>query len=247
MASNPYVNKVELADGTTLIDITDTTAEASDVAAGSVFYAASGLRSTGTMKKGNTRIWYGTSDTAATTRNKETSITGYDAYTAGDIVIVTFVYAQDYNGVPRLNINSLGNKNILRTTGQNGYRYQWLAGETVQFLYDGTQFLDVRGGLATTTYYGRTKLATSASSTATGTALTPAALNNFSLNMVSGYPLYDAASTYAVGDMVRYSYSTYKCKTAITTAEAWNADHWDQLPAIQKQLKDFTVAEMKAL
>lgn len=196
---------------------------------------------------GNTRIWYGTSGTAATTRNKETSITGYDAYKTGDIVIVTFENAQDYNGVPRLNINGLGNKNILRTTGQNGYRYMWLAGETVQLLYDGTQFLDVRGGLATTTYYGRTKLATSASSTATGTALTPASLNNFSLNMVSGYPLYDAASTYAVGDCMRYSYSTWRCTTAITTAEAWNADHWEQLPALQKQIRDFTVGELKAL
>ena len=32
------VNKVDLADGTTLIDITDTTAEAADVAAVKVFY-----------------------------------------------------------------------------------------------------------------------------------------------------------------------------------------------------------------
>lgn len=41
-------NKVQLADGTVLMDITDTTAEASDVAAGKAFYSASGLRSIGT-------------------------------------------------------------------------------------------------------------------------------------------------------------------------------------------------------
>lgn len=45
---NEYVNKVELADGSTLIDITDTTAEASDVKNGEVFYLASGQRSVGT-------------------------------------------------------------------------------------------------------------------------------------------------------------------------------------------------------
>lgn len=49
MAENPYVNRVALANGDTLMDITDTTAEAGDVLTGQVFYAASGLRSTGTL------------------------------------------------------------------------------------------------------------------------------------------------------------------------------------------------------
>ena len=41
-------NKVVLSDGTTLMDITDTTAEASDVAAGKDFYTRSGVKATGT-------------------------------------------------------------------------------------------------------------------------------------------------------------------------------------------------------
>ena len=41
-------NRVELADGTVLMDISDTTAEVSDVAAGKAFYSASGARSIGT-------------------------------------------------------------------------------------------------------------------------------------------------------------------------------------------------------
>jgi len=49
MASNPYVNRVETADGTTIMDISDTTAEANEVLAGEVFYSASGQRSTGTL------------------------------------------------------------------------------------------------------------------------------------------------------------------------------------------------------
>lgn len=48
MASNPNVNKVVYGN-TTLIDITDTTATAGDVAVGKTFYSASGARSIGTM------------------------------------------------------------------------------------------------------------------------------------------------------------------------------------------------------
>lgn len=48
MANNPYVNKVQLANGTVLIDISDTTAAASDVAAGKIFYTAAGVPTTGT-------------------------------------------------------------------------------------------------------------------------------------------------------------------------------------------------------
>lgn len=48
MANNPYVNKVQLANGTTLMDITDTTAEVADVAEGKSFYLANGQRAVGT-------------------------------------------------------------------------------------------------------------------------------------------------------------------------------------------------------
>lgn len=42
-------NKVKLADGTTLIDITDTTASTQDVAQGKYFYSADGVKREGTL------------------------------------------------------------------------------------------------------------------------------------------------------------------------------------------------------
>lgn len=52
MASNPYVNKVQLADGTTIMDLTPTTAVASDVASGKYFFTASGQLTLGSASGG---------------------------------------------------------------------------------------------------------------------------------------------------------------------------------------------------
>ena len=41
---------------------------------------------------------------------------------------------------------------------------------------------------------------------------------------------YNPSSTYTAGSYVWYNQYYYKCKTAITTAEAWTADHWEQMP-----------------
>lgn len=40
---------------------------------------------------------------------------------------------------------------------------------------------------------------------------------------------FDAASTYAVGDYVIYNTKTYVCKTAITTAAAWDSTKWTEV------------------
>ena len=49
MASNPYVNKVEKADGTIIIDLTSDTATAADVVSGKYIHLATGERVQGTL------------------------------------------------------------------------------------------------------------------------------------------------------------------------------------------------------
>lgn len=52
--ANQHVNNVILADGTTLMDIRDTTATAADVALGKTFYLATGEKAVGTLDFLNT-------------------------------------------------------------------------------------------------------------------------------------------------------------------------------------------------
>lgn len=94
----------------------------------------------------------------------------------GAIILVKFANAQTYNGQPTLNVNGTGAKGIVSIGTTVGVRYQWLAGESVLFVYDGTNWAEVNGGLASTTYYGVTKLSSSTTSTSTALAATASAV-----------------------------------------------------------------------
>lgn len=179
---------------------------------------------------------YGVCSTAAATQAKTVSIPGVSALTEGLRITVLFSAAQTYNGAPTLNVNSLGAKEVRLSTGTKSTRYIWTAGEFVDFIYSGTYWVIVDGFVATTTYYGATKLSASATSTSSALALTPSALNSLVLNMIADAPVYSTSGTYAVGDRVRYSYNLWECNTAIDTAEAWTADHWTKIDPIQEQI-----------
>lgn len=183
--------------------------------------------------------YYGTCATGASTQAKVVVCTGFTLKT-GVSIRVKFTNAQSYNGQPTLNVNSTGAKNITLRGTTASMKSIWQAGEIVEFTYDGTNWIWERGGVSTTTYYGVTKLSSSLTSTSTALAATPSTINGAMQNIVTGYPVYSATATYEVGDRVRYSSYVWECTTAITEAEAWNAEHWTTVDTLQAQIDDIT-------
>ena len=81
------------------------------------------------------KMLYGTCSTAAATAAKVATATGFELV-SGTSVSIKFTYSNTAAS-PTLNINSLGAKAVY----VNGTRYAyWVAGSTVTFVYDGTQF-----------------------------------------------------------------------------------------------------------
>ena len=125
---------------------------------------------------GNLRLYLATCSTAPATQAKEITVDGLTALETGDTFVVIFSSGQTYNGAPTLNVNSLGAANIRRLTGTNAGQYEWVAGQILTLVYDGTNFVIENGGIAGTTYYGKTKLSSSVSSTSEALAATPKAV-----------------------------------------------------------------------
>ena len=109
MATNPYVNKV-IYGNQTVMDISDTTAETSDVASGEVFYDRSGARSVGTAD------YYSPSDTAETILDDADYFPFYDASASAKRKTLWSNIKDKLNSVffRRSEANVLGAKNLLK-------------------------------------------------------------------------------------------------------------------------------------
>lgn len=203
------------------------------------------ISATGGGGTGN-NVFYGTCTTGASTAAKVVVCEDFTAseLVAGTRLTVYFTNANTYNGQATLNVNGTGAKNLYYNGTTANARYMWVSGESVEFVYNGEQWATVNGGLATTTYYGVTKLLTSAASDSQSVALTPRSL--YYLANYSIAPFYSASSTYAVGDKVRYSYYLYECIVPITAPEAWTEGHWQQINPLQTQI-DALEARIRAL
>ena len=121
-------------------------------------------------------IWYGTCSANSTTIPLVVTTTSGDFVLAtGNMVRVKFTSFTSIT-LQKLNVDSTGAVNIVPVDGITFSNNYWIGGEVVDFVYDGTNFVMVDGGRASTTRYGITMLSSSVSSTAQAEAATPYAV-----------------------------------------------------------------------
>lgn len=118
-------------------------------------------------------VYYGTCSTAASTQQKAVTASNFpSALKAGQKLRVVFTNAQTYNGQPTLKVNSLAAVNICKFGTTAAARYEWQAGQVLDFIYDGTNWIIVDGELASGNYPGKVKLTDNYSSTSPSAAST---------------------------------------------------------------------------
>ncbi len=132
--------------------------------------------SAGATGAGGGGLMYGTCSTAA---NQGAKAVDCDGFTLSTGVSIRVYFANGNTiSTPTLNVNSTGAKSIVKYGTTSVGAYAWYNGEVVDFVYDGTYWRLVDGGLATTSYYGVTKLQSTISNSSS-TALTPLAIYNY--------------------------------------------------------------------
>ena len=124
-------------------------------------------------------IWYATCYTATGTAAKEaTSSSGNFTLATGAMVRVKFT---NTNNQPNATLSVDGStaKAIKNLPSDSNVNTQWWrAGEVIDLVYDGTDFIMSDGGQASTGYYGKTILSNSTSSSSQTTAATSKAVKD---------------------------------------------------------------------
>jgi hypothetical protein len=143
--------------------------------------------------KGNTKIFYTSCQTPASTAAKTMSCTDFDAATdlvSGTILFVFFETANDVDNIT-FEINNSGAKPVAVNASITATNKAWKSGEVGCFIFNETAdfWIMVDSGQATTDYYGVTKLSNATNSTSQDLAATPKAVKD----------ALDAAKAYADG------------------------------------------------
>lgn len=111
----------------------------------------------GTIKRGNAAVFVGTCSTAGSNPIKDVVCPAYDQLVVGDIIYVTFTYANEVSqSLLRLNVNNTGVKYIKRyggTTNLDLSNYREIStGSPIKFIYDGTYWKVDSAGRIKITY-----------------------------------------------------------------------------------------------
>lgn len=104
-----------------------------------MFAAVQAIADDQILSKIKNQIWYGTSSTAASTRAKTVTCSGFTLKT-GETIAVKFTNTNTVVA-PTLNVNGTGAKNIVTKTTTSTLKGAWSAGSVVLFTYDGTNWV----------------------------------------------------------------------------------------------------------
>ena len=136
------------------------------------------------------KVWYATSSTSGSTSSKVATTTDYVynrgfSLEAGNIVFVKFYNQSTSADNLYLNVDNTGSKQVYVTGNYADGSYLWNANDVVGFIYDGTYWRMLGGGKATTSSYGKVKLATNYTDSSSTTVPTSAHLYSV-YSMLSG-------------------------------------------------------------
>ena len=121
-------------------------------------------------------IWYGTCSTSASSSPKSITTASNDfSLTAGNMLVVLFSHTNSLSSVS-LQVDGGASKSAYAMDGTSDISNRWGSNEVVSFVYDGTKFVMLEQGLASTTQYGITKLNNTVTSTSTSEAATAKAV-----------------------------------------------------------------------
>lgn len=133
--------------------------------------------SSGSGSSGSGTGYYGTCSTAFSTAAKVVTVNSDFTLTTGVSVLVKFTAVNTATS-PTLNVNSTGAKAIHKISGTSAGAGAWALNEIVELVYDGTSWVMVGEGTASTVSYGVTKLSSATNSTVEDCAATPKAVND---------------------------------------------------------------------
>lgn len=150
-------------------------------------------------------VYYGVCETSGSTADKDVTISGITSLYDGLQISVKFVEACTVASA-RLSVNNLGYKYITRTRTGVTASGEWYSGAVLNLVYysadsaganDGWRI--VNGGIATTSFYGRTKLSSAVNSTSSTEAATPSAVKQAYDLAASKPDLEDVVPVYGQG------------------------------------------------
>lgn len=173
------------------------------------------------------KVWYSANTQAGNTATYTVTTTdGNFTKTDGNIVNVLFTYSRTSAG-GSMNVDGTGAAYMRYADGTAITAQEWQDKNVVQFVYKNGQFIVVKGGRASTMYYGVTRLSSSTTSTAEDLAATPKAVKtvNDAIPTVVSSLTNDAGYTTNTGTVtsVRVQ-ATSPVASSVSTAQSSSLD-----------------------